>query len=242
MNENNKENNKDNKSAEVSKAIELFNEFYKYMDEKKGKYVSTSKKLIAIYVIDFVILVVSYMFNSILFAILSLFFLFLVLLLIYNNFKDQFKMEQENDFYKHLKGLLDKKNWYKADIISSLIDEALYYKDISGAVKNDWIDTLIQSLPTFKSLSTLILGAIITIKTKGDLIVYGFMIIVLFFISILFNSLLEDFQKNKAKDLYLYSKANCFDLYIGYLYRLRTDLAIEDTSKQDSHPKNMARE
>lgn len=64
------------------------------------------------------------------------------------------------------------------------------------------------------------------------------MIIVLFFISILFNSLLEDFQKNKAKDLYLYSKANCFNLYIGYLYRLRTDLATLDVSNQDLEPKN----
>lgn len=227
MKENNKDNNKENKSVEVSKSIDLFNEFYKYMDEKKGKYVSTSKKLIGIYVVDFVILVISYMFNSILSASLSLFALILVLLLIYNNSKDQFKKEQEDDYYDYLKGLLDKKSWAKADIISSLIDEGLYYKNISGAVKNDLIDTLIQSIPTFQSLFTLILGAIITIKTKGDLIVYGFMIVVLFFISILLNVLIQDFQKNKGKDLY--SKANCFDLYIGYLYRIKTDLAIEET-------------
>lgn len=232
--------NKNNKSTEVSKAIELFDEFYDHMDEEKGKYVRRTKKLVGIYILAFIGSIISYKFNAIISAILSVFALFIVLLFIYNNSKDQFKIEQENDFYKYLKDLLDKRNWYKADIISSLIDEALYYKDISGAVKNDFIDTLIQSIPTFQSLSTLILGAIIIIKTKGDFIVYLIYIVALFFISILFNSLLEDFQKTKVKNLY--SKANCFDLYIGYLYRLRTDLAIEDTSKQDSHPKNMARE
>ena len=231
-----KDNNKDNKSAEVSKAIELFNEFYKYMDEKKGKSVRTSKKLFGIYFLDIVILVISYKAKVIVGIALSLFALLLVLLFIYNNSKDQFKIEQEEDYYDYLRGLLNKKSWAKADIISSLIDEALYYKDISGAVKNDFIDTLIQSIPTFQSLFTLILGAFITIKTKGDLIVYGFMIVALFFISILLNILIQDFQKNKAKDLY--SKANCFDLYIGYLYRLRTDLATLDMSNQDLEPKN----
>lgn len=219
--------NKDNKSAEVSKSIDLFDEFYKYMDEKKGKYIIRSKKLFAIYFFDIVILVISYKAKLIVGLALSLFALLLVLLFIYNNSKDQFKKEQEDDYYDYLRGLLDKKSWAKADIISSLIEEGLYYKNISGVVKNDLIDTLIQSIPTFQSLFTLILGAIITIKTKGDLIVYGFMIVVLFFISILLNILIQDFQKNKGKDLY--SKANCFDLYIGYLYRIKTDLSIEET-------------
>lgn len=218
--------NKDNKSAEVSKSIDLFDEFYKYMDGRKGKYIRRSKKFFAFYFFDIVILVISYKAKLIVGLALSLFALLLVLLFIYNNSKDQFKKEQEEDYYDYLRGLLNKKSWAKADIISSLIDEGLYYKNISGAVKNDFIDTLIQSIPTFQSLFTLILGAIITIKTKGDFIVYGFMIVVLFFISILLTILIQDFQKNKGKDLY--SKANCFDLYIGYLYRLRTDLAIEE--------------
>lgn len=219
--------NKDNKNAEVSKSIDLFDEFYKYMDGRKGKYVIRSKKLFAIYFFDIVILVISYKAKVIVGLALSLFALLLVLLFIYNNSKEQFKKEQEDDYYDYLRGLLNKKSWTKADIISSLIDEGLYYKNISGAVKNDLIDTLIQSIPTFQSLFTLILGAIITIKTKGDLIVYGFMIVVLFFISILLTILIQDFQKNKGKDLY--SKANCFDLYIGYLYRIKTDLSIEET-------------
>lgn len=227
---------KDNKNVEGSKSIDLFNEFYAYMDERKGKYIRRSKMLLAFYFVDIVILVISYKAKLIVRLALSVFALLLILLFIFINSKEQFKKEQEADYYDYLRGLLNKKSWSKADIISSLIDEGLYYKDISGVVKNDFIDTLIQSIPTFQSLFTLILGAIITIKTKGDFIVYGSMIVALFFISILLNVFIQDFQKNKGKDLY--SKANCFDLYIGYLYRLRTDLAIEENSKEDSQPKD----
>lgn len=130
----------------------------------------------------------------------------------------------ENSYYNNLITILKERKLYDVDVISALIDEGNYHKNIAEDINNDIVDVLINSIATMQSLLGILLGAVIIVKNESDIIFYFIVFIILFLLSVLFNWMVVDLEKNKAKDFY--SKANCFDIYLGYLYRIRRYLSI----------------
>lgn len=169
--------------------------------------------------------------KSIIGSIITLFFIILILLLTYVLVKKINNIDKVNDYYSYLVKLLKDKKLDHSDIVSSLIDEGLYCRDRRSYIKNDFIDIIINSYVKLQSLYAIILGSTVIINNSSDLGIYVVILTALYVVLIILDLLIEDLKKNKGKVKDLYSMSDCFDLYIEYLYKYKTELSIDESKK-----------
>ncbi len=225
------DNNIERYNYENSLSLEIFKKFYNNIDIKKGGFNKKTKIIVSLYAILFLLEIYFFMIKSIMGSIITLFFIILLLLITYVVVKKINDIDKVNNYYSYLVKLLEDKKINNSNIVSSLIDEGLYCKNRKSYIKNDFIDILINSYVKLQSLYAIILGSTVLINNSSDLGIYVVIFTALYVVLIMLDLLIEDLKKNKSKVKDLYSMSDCFDLYIEYLYKYKTELSIEESKK-----------
>lgn len=208
------------------KSIDIFEEFYDLI--KKSVY----KRILFLNILSFLYygicaLAFWYVYKSNYKRVFIAIGIIGILLLIIYKFSYNIHSKRiSSNYYDSLKSILKGERFTNSETISNLIDEAIFFRDQTLGFKDSLIETFKRMFGVVSYLLSIFLGA--KVKLRHDDSIYTFiglsLLVLLISYPIIYSSVI--FKRKNFNNLS--RKTFSYDLYLGYLYKYRMELSIEE--------------